>query len=53
VQGTGIGLYMSKMILRNMQADIQVKNVEDGAEFVIEFSPELSGGGVDYFKYLN
>jgi signal transduction histidine kinase len=44
VQGTGIGLYMSKMILHNMQADIQVKNVEDGAEFIIEFSPKLVGG---------
>jgi signal transduction histidine kinase len=45
VQGTGIGLYMSKMILRNMQADIYAKNSENGAEFVIEFSPKISGGG--------
>jgi hypothetical protein len=36
---------MSKMILRNMQAYIYAKNSENGAEFVIEFSPKISGGG--------
>jgi len=29
--GTGIGLYMSKMIMRNMDGDIAISNVEDGA----------------------
>ncbi len=30
--GTGIGLYMSKMILNKMDGDIHIQNVRDGAE---------------------
>ena len=37
VQGTGIGLYMSKTIIeRNMQGTLTVRNIGDGAEFRIE-----------------
>ena len=31
-KGTGIGLYMSKMIMGNMDGDIAIRNIEGGAE---------------------
>lgn len=37
-KGTGLGLYMSKMILeRNMNAQIKAVNIDNGVEFQIEF----------------
>ena len=37
-QGTGIGLYMSKLIIdENMSGLLNVKNIDGGAEFVITF----------------
>ena len=37
-KGTGIGLYMSKMIIQNMSANLFAKNTEYGAKFYIEFN---------------
>jgi PAS domain S-box-containing protein len=37
IGGTGIGLYMTKTIIENMQGDIKVKNIDSGAIFTIEF----------------
>lgn len=34
-KGTGIGLYMSKMIMENMGGNITAQNVEGGAEFTL------------------
>jgi len=33
--GSGIGLYMSKMIMENMGGDIRIENVENGAEVLL------------------
>jgi len=40
-KGTGMGLYMSKMIIEdNMSARLYVRNVDDGAEFRMDFNEE-------------
>ena len=34
--GTGVGLYMSRMIIEdNMQGRIEVRNTDEGAEFAV------------------
>lgn len=43
-KGTGIGLYMSKMIIeKNMQGVLSISNVEDGAKFDIKIYKENRG----------
>jgi signal transduction histidine kinase len=38
-QGTGIGLYMTKVIVeKNMNGKIQAKNLNDGVEFIIKLN---------------
>lgn len=35
-EGTGLGLYMSKMLIDNMKGTITVENIKDGVKFIIE-----------------
>jgi signal transduction histidine kinase len=49
-KGSGIGLYMSKMIIeRNMNGSITARNIEGGAEFIV-FAPLAKDGPYDPCK---
>ena len=51
-KGTGIGLYMSKMIIeRNMKGSITAKNIENGAEFRV-CAPLAAGNTIQEFKEI-
>ncbi|RLA74703.1 MAG: hypothetical protein DRG78_21125 [Epsilonproteobacteria bacterium] len=44
-KGTGMGLYMSKMIIEdNMGGRLSVKNINAGVKFIIDFSFKIDGG---------
>ncbi len=38
-KGTGIGLYMSKMIMSHMDGNIEAHNTQDGVEFTLSIPP--------------
>lgn len=42
-KGTGLGLYMSKMILENMNGRVRVENTSDGARFCLTV-PKVTAG---------
>ncbi len=47
-QGSGIGLYMSKMIIEgNMNGRITAHNIDDGAEFIVSVPLAPSGADVE------
>ncbi len=48
-KGTGMGLYMSKMIIEdNMDGVLSVKNIKNGVQFCIDFKPQtLKGSDID------
>lgn len=41
-KGTGIGLYMSKMIMEHMNGSIEVRNVDGGAKFNMVFQKDIA-----------
>ncbi len=44
-QGTGIGLYMTKMIVENMNGTVTAENIGNGAQFMLSV-PKASAGVV-------
>jgi signal transduction histidine kinase len=43
--GTGLGLYMAKVILENMHGNIKAENTDTGARFLL-FIPKLAAAGI-------
>jgi two-component system sensor kinase FixL len=47
-QATGLGLYLSRAFMRSFRGELRYEPEPDGASFIVEVSPVLSGGKEGY-----